>query len=192
MCRPECEEHHTPARDNQYRATARYYKDSCPYCEIERLKGELEEARSAQFPTIDETAKPTGKGTMVVDCGTYSLELGREATALIKDLERQLDASQALLAEAKEREDVDSTRIHLFDEEVEGLRKSLAEARASIQQWIKTAAENQIERNEFADAVEQARQEAAREILADLKKCFFAVDFEVVRDNIKHKFKLEV
>ena len=38
MSRPECEQHHTPARDNQYRATARYYKDSCPYCEIERLK----------------------------------------------------------------------------------------------------------------------------------------------------------
>lgn len=73
----------------------------CPWCEIDRLKVELEEARSAQFPTIDETAKPTGNGTMVVDCGTYSLELGREATALIKNLECQLDASQALLAEIK-------------------------------------------------------------------------------------------
>lgn len=43
MIRPECEQHHTPARDNQYRATARYYKDSCPYCEIDRLK-EYEDA----------------------------------------------------------------------------------------------------------------------------------------------------
>ena len=39
--RQECEDHYTSARDNQYRSTARYYKDTCPYCEIDRLKAEL-------------------------------------------------------------------------------------------------------------------------------------------------------
>lgn len=39
--RKECELHHTPARDNQYRATARYYVDSCPYCKIEQLQSQL-------------------------------------------------------------------------------------------------------------------------------------------------------
>ena len=39
------------------------------------------------------------------------------------------------------------------------IERQLAEARASVQQWIKTAGENQLKRNEFADAVEQAHRE---------------------------------
>lgn len=39
--RQECEAHYTSARDNQYRSTARYYKDSCPYCRIAELEKEL-------------------------------------------------------------------------------------------------------------------------------------------------------
>ena len=63
--------------------------------EIERLKAELEEARNAAFPTVDKTAKPSGKGCLVVDCGSYSLELSKEASVLIQDLEQQLAEARA-------------------------------------------------------------------------------------------------
>jgi hypothetical protein len=45
--------------------------------------------------------------------------------------------------------------------------------------------------DDAVEAIKQARKQAAREILADLQKCFFAVDFELVRDNIKYKFELK-
>ena len=67
----------------------------CPYCEIDRLKAELEEERNAAFPTVDKTAKPSGKGCLVVDCGSYSLELSKEASVLIQDLEHQLAEARA-------------------------------------------------------------------------------------------------
>lgn len=75
----------------------------------------------------------------------------------------------------------------------EDLERQIAEARAEIDKLRKICdPETEIEACEMIESVKQeARQEAARKILADLQKCLFAVDFEVVRDNIKYKFKLE-
>ena len=54
----------------------------------------------------------------------------------------------------------------------------------------------EIEEMKFAykvarDEAAEARKQAAQEIYNSLQKCFWAVDFETVRANLKHKFGLE-
>ena len=76
------------------------------------------------------------------------------------------------------------TYVAVLHNRIETLERQLFEARAEVDRWKKFFPNH-------AAVKETGRKEAAREILTDLKKCFFAVDFETVRTNIKHKFKLE-
>ena len=181
--------------------------------DIDRLKWELEEVTKIREYLEIHT------------CLTHNLYLVGQTTCPACELERQLDASQALLAEAeyqiekqtietrsatqlasdyikqlaeaKESEAVDAARIHLFDEEVEDLRKQLAEARAEVER-LKVIKWVQTESYEAVAAVEQARQEVAREILDNLRAATFWVDgpdTDVVRigfiaEYINNTFKL--
>ena len=108
-----CYLHDVPDKDIDY-----FYDEDCPYCDIDRLKGELEET--------NELSKK--------EC--------REHVLFAHATGERIGALEGQLAEAKESEAVDAARIHLFDEEVEDLRKQLAEARA----------ENERLRDKLSDA----------------------------------------
>ena len=87
-------------------------------------------------------------------------------------LSRVVKQLRVELAEAKEREDVDSMRIHLFDEEVQCLRKYLAEARAENE---RLALENRqmLQGMKWDNQLRvEAHQEAAREAIEEMRRVY--------------------
>ena len=103
----------------------RFHPNACPYCEIDRLKAELEEEKQLNF-ALSNLAKPSA----------------------IKELERQLDASQALLAEA--RAEIDKTYKTWCGRDYMHLPLSAA----------------------MGSVVAQARQEAASEAIEEMRRAY--------------------
>jgi len=96
------------------------------------------------------------------------------------------------LVEAKEREAVDAARIHLFDEEVGGLHKQLAEARAENERLNELL--DEATHDYFCDMnrrLAEARQEAARECADEAIKWIDHSAVKSFRRIINLKFKLE-
>lgn len=139
--------------------------------EILRLKGELEQTR-----------------VQLAGCGVAALCNTRESMV------KQIVGHDAYGYSASYQDVLDAVGREIKLREMnESIELQLAEARKETDRLRKICdPETEIEACEMIASVkEEARQDAAREILTDLQKCFFAVDFETVRDNIKHKFKLE-
>lgn len=84
--RKECEQHRTPARDNQYRATARYYVDSCPYCQIEQLQSQLHLLAKAvlEAHSADALTDLEGNGNWVPELIGCQCEACRVAREVLK------------------------------------------------------------------------------------------------------------
>lgn len=136
----------------------------CPYCEIERLKVELE---------LSNMQRESWKSSSTRWC-------------------EKVDALERQLAEAKEREAVDSMRVHLFDEEVQCLRKQLAEARAYADRLADSLPEGMLPKDVELSIRAEARQEAVREILDIISVWYLPNDaLTQGRKQLRERFGLE-
>lgn len=167
-----CEkEHHTYHDTHSNIRNVTFNSDDCPYCEIDRLKGELEES-NAEKRRLLRLLQMVQPGKML---------------AQIEDLERQL-------ADARNTSDKWQRRAEKRGLELCFLGQEIAEARAEIDHIKQVEFPKRIEKLRA-----EARQETAREILEHLRSATFWVDgpdtdvvrIEFIVEYINNTYKLE-